>query len=85
MAWKNSQKARKTFDDDLLTPAVAINPNEPDFADGPIGASPGGVKSGSRSKKKGGKNKSSKDVSHLLGFSVSASDRVNAGELDLPN
>lgn len=83
-AWKNSQKARKNFDDDLLTPAAAINPNDPDFVDGPIGASPGGAKAGSRSKKKGGKNKS-KDVSHLLAFSVSASDRVNAGELDLPN
>ncbi len=83
-AWKNSQKPRKNFDDDLLTPAAAINPNEPDFSDGPIGASLGGAKSGNRTKKKGGKNKS-KDVSHLLAFSVASSDRVNAGELDLPN
>ena len=84
-AWKNSMKAKRNFEDDLLTPAAAINPNEPDFADGPIGASPSGVKSaGSKSKKKGGKNKS-KDVSHLLAFSVSSSERVNAGELDLPN
>jgi hypothetical protein len=81
-------KARRTFDDDLLTPAAAINPNDPDFGEMGLGAgiSPGGVKpgGGNRSKKKGGKNKS-KDVSHLLAFSVASSDRVNAGELDTPN
>ena len=87
--WKNSMKARRNFEDDLLTPAAAINPNDPDFIDGPIGAgsgaSPGGSKSsGNRSKKKGAKSKS-KDVSHLLAFSVAPSERVNAGELDLPN
>ena len=86
--WKNSMKARRNFEDDLLTPAAAINPNDPDFLDGPLGgmgASPGGSKSAAnRSKKKGGKSKS-KDVSHLLAFSVAPSERVNAGELDLPN
>ena len=81
-------KARRNFDDDLLTPAAAINPNS-DFLEGPLGggqgATPGGSKTGSNSaKKKGGKSKS-KDVSHLLAFSVAPSERVNAGELDLPN
>jgi hypothetical protein len=43
-ALKNSLKARKTFDDDLLTPAAAVNPNDPDHNDGTAG---GGSKAGS--------------------------------------
>ena len=85
-AWKNSMKAanKNYFDDDLLTPAAAINPNGPDFIDGPLGGASPGKSAANRSKKRGGKLKS-KDVSHLLAFSVAPSERVNAGELDLPN
>ena len=53
-----------------------------------LGLSTGGSSHGptNKSKKKGkGSGKASKfgDASHLLGFSV-ASERVNAGDIDLP-
>lgn len=68
-------------------PAAAINPNEPDEAvpvvgGGISGANAGG--GGGRRNKKKNKSKSKLDASHLLGFSVAAADRPNAGELDLP-
>ena len=41
---------------------------------------------GGGGKRRGKKEKGrSADASFLLGFSVSSSERVNAGELDLPN
>ena len=62
----------------MLTPAAAINPNEPDE---PVPVLGGGGASGKKNKKKN-KSKSKLDASHLLGFSVAAADRPNAGELD---
>ena len=46
------------------------------------GAGGGGGGGKRRGKKEKGR---SADASFLLGFSVSSSERVNAGELDLPN
>lgn len=70
----------------MLTPAAAINPNEPDQDVPVVGGmmAAGGNNQGNRRNKKKNKSKSKLDASHLLGFSVSASDRPNAGELDLP-
>lgn len=73
-------------------PAAAINPNEPDEAVPVVGGGLSGANSGSaaggggggRRNKKKNKSKSKLDASHLLGFSVAAADRPNAGELDLP-
>ena len=76
--YRNSLKSVKNFEDDLLTPAAAINPNEPDE---PVPVLGGGGASGKKNKKKN-KSKSKLDASHLLGFSVAAADRPNAGELD---
>ncbi len=98
-ALKSSQRRQE---DDLLTPAQAINPNSNDVEVPSVGLSgrSGGDKSESKSafgngggsggggggKKRGKKDKgrSMADASHLLGFSVASSERVNAGELDLP-
>ena len=45
-----------------------------------------GAGGGGGGKRRGKKEKGrSADASFLLGFSVSSSERVNAGELDLPN
>jgi len=91
--YKNSLKcANQSFEDDLLTPAHAINPNREPEVDGTggggtgFGASGGPHSAAVKSKKKGkGSGKGSKfgDASHLLGFSV-ASERVNAGDIDVP-
>jgi len=95
--YKNSLKcASQNAEDDLLTPAQAINPNRESENDGWLGAGTGGgtgLSAGggshgltSKSKKKGkgsGKGNKFGDASHLLGFSV-ASERVNAGDIDLP-
>ena len=93
--YRNSIKAKsRHHEDDLLTPAAAINPND-DFEGIGSGANgqgggfqqvgPGGRSAqgqgGKNAKKKGKKDKKTADASHLLGFSVS-SNRVNAGELD---
>ena len=75
--YRNSLKSVKKLEDDLLTPAAAINPNEPDEFVPVLGGGGGGKKS-----KKKTKSKSRLDASHLLGFSVAASDRPNAGEFD---
>ena len=86
--WKNSLKTAQMPEDDLLTPAQAINPNAPDDTMPPglggVGGGSGGL--GGASKKKKGKAGGGKkmDASFLLGFSVSSSDRVNAGDIDLP-
>jgi PERQ amino acid-rich with GYF domain-containing protein len=84
--WKNALKSSNNFEDELLTPAAAINPNEPDEAvpvpGGGLVATGGG--GGGRKNKKKNKSKSKLDASHLLGFSVAAADRPNAGEIDLP-
>merc|ERR1712020_400672 len=77
--YRNSLKSVKNFEDDLLTPAAAINPNEPDEFVPVLGG--GGAGGGKKNKKKN-KSKSKLDASHLLGFSVSSSERPNAGELD---
>ena len=79
--YRNSLKSVKNFEDDLLTPAAAINPNDPN--DEPVPVLGGGGAGGKKNKKKN-KSKSKLDASHLLGFSVAAADRPNAGELDLP-
>ena len=84
--WRNSLKSRPHFEDDLLTPAAAINPNEPEevvpvLGGQGLGSGPGGA---SKKNKKKNKSKSKLDASHLLGFSVASADRPNAGELDLP-
>lgn len=79
--WKNSIKAARKVEDDLLMPAVAINPNEPDEVVPVLG---GGGNHAAKKNKKKSKSKSKLDASHLLGFSVAAADRPNAGELDLP-
>ena len=80
--FKNAQKRRK-HEDDLLTPAQAINPND--------GMEEGGsgfqtVKAGGNKGRRRGKTQKGKpaDASHLLGFNVTAGNRVNAGELDVP-
>ena len=85
--WRNSLKSnRQNFEDDLLTPAAAINPNEPEdtvpVLGGGVSGGSQGLGAGGRKNKKKNKSKSKLDASHLLGFSVSASDRPNAGELD---
>merc|ERR1712223_1065803 len=77
--YRNSLKSVKKSEDDLLTPAAAINPNEPDEFVPVLGG--GGAGGGKKNKKKN-KSKSKLDASHLLGFSVSSSERPNAGELD---
>ena len=88
--WKNSMKSAQLPEDDLLTPAQAINPNAPDdgaglagsgFGGGGGGGPGGSGKKGKKGKVGGGKKM---DASFLLGFSVSSSDRVNAGDIDLP-
>ena len=84
--WKNSMKSAQQPEDDLLTPAHAINPNAPDdvamgLASGGGGGPGGSAKKGKKGKVGGGKKM---DASFLLGFSVSSSDRVNAGDIDLP-
>jgi len=96
-----AKKSGKRYEDDLLTPAAAVNPNAGD--DGPLMA--GGSKAsapvkgaqaaamasvgaggGANGGKKRGKGAKGKKAEHLLGFSVTAgSGRVNAGELDLPH
>lgn len=76
-ALKNNNRAH--LEDELLTPATAINPNDDEFI--PVGGAGAGAKG--RNKKRGkGKGKST-DASHLLGFNVQ-SNRINAGELDMP-
>ena len=86
-------KGRRHQEDDLLTPALAINPNQPEESvvaslsgvsghSGAQSASTGGSGKSARGNKKG-RGKAKQDASHLLAFSV-ASDRVNAGELDMP-
>lgn len=75
--WKNSLKNQgKYYDDDLLTPATAINPGDGEFVE----AGKKGKKAAARTKTT---SKSKLDMSHLLGFSV-AGQGVNRGELDLP-
>ena len=84
--WRNSQKAIRKHEDDLLTPAAAINPNDPNDEvanSAPMGGNAAGGAAKSKNKKKN-KSKSKLDASHLLGFSVASADRPNAGELDLP-
>ena len=76
--WKNSLKSAPTPEDDLLTPAQAINPQTDEFGFQSVQAN-----GGKKRKGKGGGNKKM-DASHLLGFSVSSSDRVNAGDIDHP-
>jgi hypothetical protein len=89
---RNAQKAPVRYEDDLLTPAAAINPNDDDVSPSQAG---GGGNAGSRNagggggnaknRKKGKKDKSrGQDANHLLGFNVTAGERVNAGEFDLP-
>ena len=84
--WKNSMKSAQQPEDDLLTPAHAINPNAPDDVAMGLGSGGGGGPGGSGKKGKKGKVGGGKkmDASFLLGFSVSSSDRVNAGDIDLP-
>merc|ERR1719479_780420 len=77
--YRNSLKSVKKSEDDLLTPAAAINPNEPDEFVPVLGGVGAG---GGKKNKKKNKSKSKLDASHLLGFSVSSSERPNAGELD---
>ena len=120
-AHKNASSSgrRARHEDDLLTPAQAVNPDQedaPQLNAATGGGGGGGKKSGGggNSKSSGGggssnansnsnqgqgggggkrrgknaknKNKnSSADASHLLGFNVTAGNRVNAGELDLPH
>ena len=78
--YRNAMKSVKKFEDDLLTPAAAINPNEPDEFVPVLGG--GGAAAGGKKNKKKSKSKSKLDASHLLGFSVASADRPNAGELD---
>jgi len=74
--WKNSQKNQgKYYDDDLLTPATAINPGDGEFVEA--------GKKGKKAARSKTTSKSKLDMSHLLGFSV-AGQGVNRGELDLP-
>uniref|UniRef100_A0A0K2U6J5 GYF domain-containing protein n=1 Tax=Lepeophtheirus salmonis TaxID=72036 RepID=A0A0K2U6J5_LEPSM len=74
--WRNSLKKNNKMEDNLMAPATAINPGEySEFQ------SVKGSKAKNKRPKPGKGQKM--DVSHLLGFSV-ASDRVNAGELDIP-
>ena len=80
--WKNSLKSVRNNEDELLKPAAAINPNEPEEFVPVVGG--GGAGGGGKKNKKKNKSKSKLDASHLLGFSVAAADRPNAGELDLP-
>jgi len=80
--WRNALKSKKKFEDDLLTPAAAINPNNDDEVVPVVGGNASAAGK-SRNKKKN-KSKSKLDASHLLGFSVASGDRHNAGELDLP-
>ena len=95
-------KARnQRHEDDLLTPAQAINPNSvnnnDDVGANGVGvansarqASGSGAANGGSAGARGGKNKKkankgkkgNNDASHLLGFSVTSSERVNAGEMD---
>jgi len=87
--WRNALKSKKRFEDDLLTPAAAINPNIDDgvvpvVGGGLTGSGAGLAGAGARRNKKKNKSKSKLDASHLLGFSVASADRHNAGELDLP-
>merc|ERR1711874_884392 len=87
--WRNALKSKKRFEDDLLTPAAAINPNIDDevvpvVGGGLTGSGAGSAGAGARRNKKKNKSKSKLDASHLLGFSVASADRHNAGELDLP-
>jgi PERQ amino acid-rich with GYF domain-containing protein len=89
--WKNSLKSARRFEDDLLTPAAAINPNEADELGPVVGGTVassvplgGGAGGANKKNKKKNKSKSKLDASHLLGFSVASADRPNAGELDLP-
>jgi hypothetical protein len=95
------KSSQRRHEDDLLTPAQAINPNgdlepmvtmQPKSAgggrgvDGRGGDARGGDGGAAGSKKRGKKEKGRQmDMSHLLGFSVASSERVNAGELDLGN
>ena len=81
--WKNSLKSARSNEDELLKPAAAINPNEPEDFVPVLGGGALGGAAGKKNKKKN-KSKSKLDASHLLGFSVAAADRPNAGELDLP-
>lgn len=74
--WKNSLKNKGTYyDDDLLTPATAINPGDGEFVEA--------GKKGKKAARTKTTSKSKLDMSHLLGFSV-AGQGVNRGELDLP-
>jgi len=84
--WRNALKSKKKFEDDLLTPAAAINPNNDDEVVPVVGGGLAGNASaaGKNRNKKKNKSKSKLDASHLLGFSVASGDRHNAGELDLP-
>merc|ERR1712029_167444 len=94
--WKNSMRQAQRPEDDLLPPAHAINPNAPDDAfaavfGGHVGSGNGGHGNagGNAGKGKGKKGKhqggtKKMDASFLLGFSVASSDRVNAGDIDLP-
>ena len=62
--------------------ANQINPNDDDFTT--VGASGTAIQGGKGKNKKRGKAKGkTQDASHLLGFSVQ-SNRINAGELDVP-
>lgn len=81
--YKNSLKAAPNHEDDLLTPAAAINPNDPsdEWNQGGGGGGHGGA---GKSRRKGKASTKKMDASHLLGFSVSSSDRINAGDIDHP-
>merc|ERR1712004_83020 len=82
--WRNALKSKKRFEDDLLTPAAAINPNIDDEVVPVVGGgqTTGSGGAGKNRNKKKNKSKSKLDASHLLGFSVASADRHNAGELD---
>jgi len=76
--WKNSLKGGTKYEDDLNTPANALNPGDSEFQFQEAG------KKGKKTKSSGKPIKSGKqDMSHLLGFSVSGQG-VNRGELDVP-
>jgi len=85
---RNAAKQRRQYEDDLLTPAAAVNPNagaDSDFV--PVtnavnqNKGAGGEGKQRRAKKQKGRPA---DASFLLGFNVS-SERVNAGEIDSGN